>query len=464
MNKIGKAKWDDGYSTIRDKGEIGFIDFKDDKSLSGYDFSEEGPVLIYAPFPFISGIPQSIIVGDTSKCSITIENTTSEPVELWGVRIFCSNPADSFTVSLMEPPTRRSDVRLMQGFLEAFSLEDRVLQPHQTLTIWLSCKPKEIGLHTSVVYFDVGDERIERVVFLLAEDKVSQSLAANKPYARTPRRKQFTADAYLESSRPSRTTNRGIKYMLPEFEIPKDVRELLENKQVPIILSKGLTRENYSNYFSTLLIMEELHLEKEMRCYNMEGISLRRKGPQLLALEVLGLAEKRPSLVHGDRVFAKVISGSAFEDTSCEGYIYRVEADEVLLRFSREFHTSHWNGKLYNIWFSYNRVNMRRLYHAIQAAESIEPGLLFPSQSTNRSLMERISFEPFASTLNEEQIHSVDMILNCRGAPPYVIYGPPGTGKTMTLVEAILQIYISRKNARILVCAASNSAADHVLD
>ncbi|RWW83434.1 hypothetical protein BHE74_00008050 [Ensete ventricosum] len=56
------------------------------------------------------------------------------------------------------------------------------------------------------------------------------------------------------------------------------------------------------------------------------------------------------------------------------------------------------------------------------------------------------------------------MILGCRGSHPYVIYGPPGTGKTITLVEAILQLYTTRRNAQILVCASSNSAADHVLE
>lgn len=43
----------------------------------------------------------------------------------------------------------------------------------------------------------------------------------------------------------------------------------------------------------------------------MECIKLRRKGPQFVALEVPGLAEKRPSLVHGDIVYAKLASGNA---------------------------------------------------------------------------------------------------------------------------------------------------------
>ena len=38
----------------------------------------------------------------------------------------------------------------------------------------------------------------------------------------------------------------------------------------------------------------------------------------------------------------------------------------------------------------------------------------------------------------------------------------PGTGKTITLVESILQFVTNFPNARVLICAPSNSAADLV--
>ena len=38
----------------------------------------------------------------------------------------------------------------------------------------------------------------------------------------------------------------------------------------------------------------------------MEGVNMRRKGSRFLALEVPGLAERRPSLMHGDHVFVKL--------------------------------------------------------------------------------------------------------------------------------------------------------------
>ena len=43
---------------------------------------------------------------------------------------------------------------------------------------------------------------------------------------------------------------------------------------------------------------------------------------------------------------------------------------------------------------------------------------------------------------------------------PYIIFGPPGTGKTVTITEAIKQIWKSNNRANIVATAPSNSAAD----
>ncbi|KAK9933257.1 hypothetical protein M0R45_020458 [Rubus argutus] len=196
-------------------------------------------------------------------------------------------------------------------------------------------------------------------------------------------------------------------------------------------------KANYADHFKTLLMIEEIQLEESMRSYDMEYVTLRRRGYHFLSLEVPGLAERRPSLVHGDHVFAKLSDYA--DDTTVhpyQGFIHRVEADEVYLR----------------------------LYQATDAAAMLDTAFLFPSESPQRRWIRASQLGPVSSQLNEEQICAVEMILGCKGGPPYVIHGPPGTGKTKTIVEAILQLYKNREKARILVCAPSNSAADHVLE
>uniref|UniRef100_A0A0D9VPT7 RNA helicase n=1 Tax=Leersia perrieri TaxID=77586 RepID=A0A0D9VPT7_9ORYZ len=476
---------DDEFSVAGEKPDVEFMDYQNDGSLQDYSF-EDGPVVVTVPFPFINGKPKSVLVGETSADTISIENTSSEPVNVWSVRIFSSNPEDSYMLSMMRPPQSDSDEEAKRNFLGLTSVEDRTLQPGQTLMIWLSCTPNDIGLHTSIVHVDIGDEKIERVAFLLADDNVSQALFSDKPYSRRhSQKKKLECTSFVPGCRPTWQHSQGFKFKLPQFAIPADIRELIQSKQRPDVLSEELDMANYAKFFSTLLVMEEINLEEEMRSYDMDHVLMRRRGNEYLSLVVPGLAEKRPSLVHGDSIFArhtgsdarpyqvcvlsltfKYFLGILRDDSEASklfyGFIHKVEADEIFLKFDNQFHLAHCDRNQYDVSFTYNRLNMRRLYKSIHDAEFLGPDILFPCRSSTGSV-KKWSFKPLNPHINTEQASAVATILGYRGVAPYVIYGPPGTGKTMTLVEAILQLYTAKRRANILICAASNSAADHVL-
>ncbi|XP_078437162.1 P-loop containing nucleoside triphosphate hydrolases superfamily protein [Wolffia australiana] len=464
MGSVRGNELDEEYSVLGEEDEVGFLDFED-ASLHHFDpLFDDGPVIISMPFPFIRGKPQSALVGETAADRLTIKNTTDDAVELWSVRIYSCNPQNSYLLSLMRPPGKNSEEHEVDSFLGLTELEDRVLQPHETLEIWLTCSPQEVGLHTVVIHIVVGDEKLERVAFVLADDSISQALAASKPFYRARKAKNFDLNGYVPASNPSKPFRTEIRRTLPRFLIPPDLRALIKSNQIPDVVKEGLSRKNYAAFFSTLLIMEEIHLEGQMRGFDMECVELKRKGKNAISLVIHGLAERRPSLVFGDFLFVK----PAYVDTradslAIQGIICRVESDEILVEFPQTFHDQHYEGKRYDITFGYNRVSMRKFHLAVQIADETGHEILFPSCRKKPNRPGR-PFIPFNKNLNQEQLRSVDKILGCRGAPPYIIYGPPGTGKTMTLVEAILQICQKDTNARILVCTPSNSAADHILD
>lgn len=263
---MSSSRWfdDDELSQFSDKPEVGFLDFEDDKSLHDFNPLEEGgPVIITIPFPFIGDKPQSVLVGETSADKITAKNTTDEPLDVWGISIFSSNPDESFMLSVMRPPSDEGDEVAKRAFVGCTRLDDRTLQPGQTLTVWLSCKPQEIGLHTSIVHFDIGDEKIERVAFILAEDLVSQALFAAQPYSRSRGQRKPPVDhtGFVPGTRVPSQHSMGLKYKLPKYEIPHRIWEMIESGQVPDVLMQEMCAKNYTQYFSTLIIWEEIHLE-----------------------------------------------------------------------------------------------------------------------------------------------------------------------------------------------------------
>ncbi|XP_037774692.1 putative helicase mov-10-B.1 [Penaeus monodon] len=123
------------------------------------------------------------------------------------------------------------------------------------------------------------------------------------------------------------------------------------------------------------------------------------------------------------------------------------------------------DGKKVDVAFSFSRHTLKLCHRALALAEEFGMmHLIFPKPS-------RILINPAQDILlfnrkleeNQEQLEAVRSIISGTSKPaPYIVFGPPGTGKTVTVVEAIKQIYKREPNSRILVAAPSNAACDNI--
>ncbi|XP_055509037.1 LOW QUALITY PROTEIN: RNA helicase Mov10l1-like [Leucoraja erinacea] len=322
---------------------------------------------------------------------------------------------------------------------------------------------------------------------------------------------------------PKRLMRRHIPSFLPQYPIPERLKECI-GKGADVLtiepdLAQPLSMSSYVNRFSTLLWLEEINAEMEIREFNMMAVVLKKFG-DFLTLEVPGLVEGRPSVVIGDRVIVKSSYGMETE-VQYFGYVIQVNDDELVLKFNSAF-VQTYDREPVDVEFTYNRVSARRCHFGVEQAVYLGETVLLPAkivpkspqtvttwndidmvmlerknccksqdqmknkdanaelsnscagkgdspQDTGDTVGENLGAEPsgqkecnfYNSLLNEHQKFAVRQILRGESRPtPYIVFGPPGTGKTVTILEAILQIHFTLPDSRILAAAPSNSAAD----
>nr|GAT48863.1 RNA helicase [Mycena chlorophos] len=269
---------------------------------------------------------------------------------------------------------------------------------------------------------------------------------------------------------------RAIPYVgkLPKAGIPANLASVLgspDTKSVietikgtylpPVFDSKG-----YGRQFKNLLWVEEHRMELDLGTYDIHGAKLSRQ-KQYHFLDVPGLAEKRPSVLVGDRILVQH-QKTANPGRWYEGGVHVVRQQEVGLRFSGLFRAS--PADLFSVRFKLSRTPLRRQHQALDAGFS-EDRVLFPVAAhlpdtpipTTRDTRIKVAIPLIAS--NPAQLQAIVSILKMPpGSVPFIVFGPPGTGKTVTIVEAMRQVLSANPNARILACAPSNSAADLIAE
>ncbi|XP_028286299.1 RNA helicase Mov10l1 [Parambassis ranga] len=394
---------------------------------------------------------------------------------------------------------------------------ESVISPGERLSIVVGCKPKIVGKCAELLLLHFSSFTIGRRLEVTVGCEEANLLHLCAPYfpssaplvRTTPATHVMTVSA---PKHPQRQNKRCLPNFLPRFPVPQALRDCVEaQKDVLVVepcLGEVLSPCNMQSRFSALLWLEELHGEMEMREFVINDTFL-KKGSVYLHLEVPGLSEGRPSLNIGDRVVLKKPQGNGVV-TEYSTFIAEINDEDVSLRVNSDFHHSYL-GEPVDVEFSYNRLPMRRCHQALVLTRQFEE-ILFPTtirpqtpqwtgqwideQDQNKTMEAAedpvvengmtssfsidvkskatqtkdgtLTSKPvpseghfFNRDLNPPQREAVKRILAGQCRPiPYLLFGPPGTGKTVTLIEAILQVYHFLPSSRILVCTPSNSAAD----
>jgi helicase MOV-10 len=145
------------------------------------------------------------------------------------------------------------------------------------------------------------------------------------------------------------------------------------------------------------------------------------------SLPVPGLAEKRPSVIVGDRILVKH-HGSP-KPHWWEGYVHVVRLDDVGLRFDNKFNA--FKGQKFDVRFCLNRLTIRRMHQALDAGNmKLISRILFPQEQD-------IGRKPSSTTIamvnpanrdvqnNLPQMLAVTAIRNLRpGSAPFIVFGP----------------------------------------
>eukprot|EP00899_Mesostigma_viride_P004323 jgi/Mesvir1/13892/Mv25596-RA.3 len=367
-----------------------------------------------------------------------------------------------------------------------------LIPPGGAFSFTVVCLLEAPGSLRAVVLCEFHGFTVGRHLAIDANDDITRLTGPTAPYQRKERvYRDFGRGKPIEGGRPkmgqtAESPSKGPP--LPQVRIPGNLRSLLASgKAEEQLKGMQLTAATYPKRMTLLLHLEEMQMEVDIKNYDLEGVEMKASGNKLL-LSVLGLAEKRPSVVRGDAIIVQEAAGP--ERFTYRGYVHSVGSEDVLLGFHQSFHARWVQGKKYHVRFTFNRTTLQRMHQAVQMAPQLSPSLLFKPSKGHRpsSQMPGFGDVPCAGTgrepswwnrkLNKEQQQAVRKIVMLDDATnadhhnhpaAFVIFGPPGTGKTTVVVEALQQVLRRAKSQgragdRILVCTPSNSACDLLLE
>jgi len=234
-----------------------------------------------------------------------------------------------------------------------------------------------------------------------------------------------------------------------------------------------LDRDTYSDRFAVLVHLEELQQQRQIRNYDKTDQPLKLRGDRFF-LELPDLSEGRPSVMKGDKVH---IQFQHRNDVIYEAIIHEIQQDGLLLGLHRTFTDEYrkvanlGRKPLVDVRFTVNRFPYKNVHRALALIRKHKAQeILFPEKAKGkytpptRPPTLRPWINPLIASNPEQQTAVKNIVQKSSGTAPYLVFGPPGTGKTVTLVEAITQVWhiSTGKAVRQLVCAPSNAACNNI--
>eukprot|EP00095_Tigriopus_kingsejongensis_P010509 maker-scaffold45_size475391-snap-gene-0.8 protein:Tk10509 transcript:maker-scaffold45_size475391-snap-gene-0.8-mRNA-1 annotation:"hypothetical protein BRAFLDRAFT_119350" len=347
---------------------------------------------------------------------------------------------------------------------------DSTIFPEEGLEVPISVQGLEVGQYRVPILAEFNDgssllyQAIE-ICFKISSPDMGV-IEPQTPFVRTKRKNwkemaTFNAIPYKGSSL---STTGNLKTIIPlqPYLLPKSFLSKPEDVEaLGSTLEASLDAKTHTNKFVLLLQYEEAQMNVDIRNYDIEGATFTKEG-NFLFLNVPGLAEKRPSVLPGDKIFAEDSGKNLFE-----ARVLETEDTRVKLGVSPKLLSKHVPGMRYNIRFTVNRTCLKIMLRALHGMSPDVKAFLFPPRSLAQPTIARQPKAFFNRAIEKNQQQS-DAVANIVFGPPipvpYIIFGPPGTGKTSTVIEAILQVLQNDPAAKVLTAAPSNSAADLIAE
>ena len=229
------------------------------------------------------------------------------------------------------------------------------------------------------------------------------------------------------------------------------------------------TRENYSKTLRTFLYCEEAYQAVELRKFDRfeHMLEIIKQGSsERIGYTLPGVSERNPQLVPGDIV---VLHNRQLGLTK-EFEICRIDGD--FIQIAGSFRMRDWELKKYDISFVSSGIPYARCHAALENCIDLGRAFFNIVFESNLSLnpthlhaqdQSEIELTFDTDKFNKEQRDAIKAIVNRKFRPvPYILFGPPGTGKTSTLIEAVVQVYKTKRSSKILVCVNSNVCVDNI--